>query len=182
MLCALCKAARQWFSFQVAGQQSCYSLAWLMCAVRHYVISACCPCQSVHSAESMPPPSMHANCIQTTKACAHNLQHETSETKGFPKYRVRGPAACRHLRLQSSRTGAVSSILLMGGDTDTNAAIVGGMVGALQGADSIPDSMKALVLGRSSDSPGIPRPAFLTTEALPTICQQQHRLAQHSNP
>ena len=68
----------------------------------------------------------------------------------------------------------------MGGDTDTNAAIVGGMVGALQGADGIPDSMKTPVLERGSDSPGIPRPAFLTTKALPTICQQLHRLAGDS--
>lgn len=65
----------------------------------------------------------------------------------------------------------------MGGDTDTNAAIVGGMVGALQGASSISDGMKMPVLARGSDSPGILRPAFLTTKALPTICKQLHQLA-----
>ena len=73
-------------------------------------------------------------------------------------------------------------MLLMGGDTDTNAAIVGGLIGALHGADSIPDSMKTPVLGRSIDSPGVPRPAFLTTEALPTICQHLHQLAGDSLP
>ena len=65
----------------------------------------------------------------------------------------------------------------MGGDTDTNAAIVGGMVGALHGANTIPNSMKMPVLERGVDSPGIPRPASLTTEALPVICQQLHQLA-----
>ena len=134
----------------------------------------------MHSADSMRTPSMHARCIRTTTACTHNLQPKTAEIAGSPKDRVRVLAACRHLRLQSSFIDAISSILSMGGDTDTNAAIVGGMVGALQGADGIPDSMKTPVLARGNDSPGIPRPAFLTTKALPTICHHLHRLAGDS--
>ncbi|KAL3141635.1 hypothetical protein ABBQ32_004868 [Trebouxia sp. C0010 RCD-2024] len=89
--------------------------------------------------------------------------------------------AFRHLRLQSSYTEAISSTLLMGGDTDTNAAIVGGMIGALHGASSIPEYMKMPVLARGMNSPGIPRPAFLATDALPSICQQLHQLAGGSN-
>ena len=89
--------------------------------------------------------------------------------------------ACRHLRLQSSYTEAISSILLMGGDTDTNAAIVGGLIGALHGASGIPDYMKMPVLARGVNSPGRPRPAFLATDALPTICQQLYQLAGGSN-
>lgn len=69
----------------------------------------------------------------------------------------------------------------MGGDTDTNAAIVGGMIGALHGASSIPEYMKMPVLARGMNSPGIPRPAFLATDALPSICQQLHQLAGGSN-
>lgn len=65
----------------------------------------------------------------------------------------------------------------MGGDTDTNAAIVGGMIGALHGASGIPDSMKMPVLARGINSPGISRPAFLATDALPTLCHQLYQLA-----
>ena len=100
-----------------------------------------------------------------------------SERVGCIIKHVEGRVACRHLRLQSSYTEAISGTVLMGGDTDTNAAIVGGMIGALHGAGGIPDSMKMPVLARGINSPGIPRPGFLTTEALPTICQQLHQLA-----
>ena len=132
---------------------------------------------------SVPAPSMHSKCVLTTQVfMLQDLQHKTAQNVGFPKYSMRGPAACRHLQLQSSFTDAISSVLLMGGDTDTNAAIVGGMIGALQGASSIPDSMKMPVLARGIDAEGIPRPAFLTTEALPTICKQLHQLAGDSLP
>lgn len=65
----------------------------------------------------------------------------------------------------------------MGGDTDTNAAIVGGLIGALKGASCIPESMKGPVVARDSNSPGRKRPEFLTTNALPGLCQQLHLLA-----
>ena len=67
--------------------------------------------------------------------------------------------------------------MLKGGDTDTNAAIVGGLIGALHGASAIPEYMKAPVLARDTDSPGIPRPAFLTTKTLLTVCQQLYESA-----
>lgn len=89
---------------------------------------------------------------------------------------------CRHLRLQSSYEEAISDILLKGGDTDTNAAIVGGLIGALHGASAIPEYMKAPVLARDTDSPGIPRLAFLTTKTLPTICQQLYESAGQNLP
>ena len=89
---------------------------------------------------------------------------------------------CRHLRLQSSYEEAISDILHKRGDTDTNAAIVGGLIGALHGASAIPEYMKAPVLARDTDSPGIPRPAFLTTKPLLTICQQLYGAAGQNLP
>ena len=65
----------------------------------------------------------------------------------------------------------------MGGDTDTNAAIVGGLVGALHGASGIPRYMKEPMLARDSNSPGIPRPDFLTTRTLPEVCRQLYEIA-----
>ena len=56
---------------------------------------------------------------------------------------------------------ALQDTLLQGGDTDTNACIVGGMIGALHGLDAIPADMRATVLGRKVGSPGNARPGFL---------------------
>ena len=47
-----------------------------------------------------------------------------------------------HLKRKTSYTDAITEVLLQGGDTDTNAAICGGLIGALHGASSIPDYMK----------------------------------------
>ncbi len=87
---------------------------------------------------------------------------------------------CRHLRLQSSYTDAICDVLAKGGDTDTNAAIVGGLIGALHGANAVPEEMKAPVLARDVNSPGIPRPEFLTTKALPIICRQLFEMAHET--
>lgn len=145
-----------------------------ICSVEPCILAGY-PCSCVRF--TVPALSIHARCTVTIRACTLLLHNQAAEKIGFTQGRVTGTAACRHLRLRSSYTEAISSILLMGGDTDTNAAIVGGMIGALHGASSIPDSMKTPVLSRGTDSPGIPRPGFLTTEALSTICQQLHQLA-----
>ncbi|RKO94210.1 ADP-ribosylation/Crystallin J1 [Blyttiomyces helicus] len=54
--------------------------------------------------------------------------------------------ALQHLHLRTSFEKAIEDTLLRGGDTDTNAAIVGGLVGALHGAKAIPEFMKEPVL------------------------------------
>lgn len=51
-----------------------------------------------------------------------------------------------HLRKGSEFKEALEHTLLAGGDTDTNGAIVGGMVGALVGYHGIPDEIKIPVL------------------------------------
>jgi len=71
-----------------------------------------------------------------------------------------------HLRRRTPFLQAVAETLALGGDVDTNAAIVGGMAGALHGAASIPGSMSAPVLGRGPRAPGRPRPAFLSGAAV----------------
>lgn len=54
--------------------------------------------------------------------------------------------AMHFLRTNTSFEEAIFTTLLKGGDTDTNACIVGGMMGALHGIDHIPDFMKDPVL------------------------------------
>lgn len=54
--------------------------------------------------------------------------------------------ALHFLYHNASFVDAIKATLLKGGDTDTNAAIVGGMIGALHGASHIPDYMSRPVL------------------------------------
>ena len=67
----------------------------------------------------------------------------------------------RHLLRGTAYVPALQDTLLRGGDTDTNACIVGGMIGALHGLESIPADMRAAVLERDTHSPGNARPDFL---------------------
>lgn len=65
-----------------------------------------------------------------------------------------------HLARNSSYVDAISTTLLGGGDTDTNACIVGGMVGALHGIQAIPEPMRSAVT-RCDTLKGRPRPEWL---------------------
>ncbi len=134
---------------------------------------------------TLPPTcALHMSCIYKPIPCVcmacflcntlYTAVYETHNTicKAHPFSNC-----CRHLRLQSSYEEAISNVLSMGGDTDTNAAIVGGLVGALHGHFGIPRYMKEPMLARDSNSPGIPRPEFLTTRTLPKVCQQLYELA-----
>ena len=56
----------------------------------------------------------------------------------------------------------ISAVLAGGGDTDTNACIVGGLLGALHGAKAIPEIMRIRILECDTQC-GRPRPAWLHT-------------------
>jgi len=75
--------------------------------------------------------------------------------------------AFRHLRLGTSYVEALRETLAGGGDTDTNACIVGGLVGARWGSRAIPEAMRAAVLGCDTKRGGNPRPDFLHPRTVP---------------
>lgn len=56
---------------------------------------------------------------------------------------------------------AIAETLAGGGDTDTNACIVGGLIGAAVGVDGIPENMRNSVLNCDTTMGKHPRPAFL---------------------
>lgn len=67
----------------------------------------------------------------------------------------------------------IRQVLKMGGDTDTNAAICGGILGAINGYNSIPEFMKEPVLNyeyKVEDSVGYPRPVRFTTKNVLDVC------------
>jgi hypothetical protein len=93
------------------------------------------------------------------------------------------PARCRlpPCLLPTDGRPAVDAIfdtLRRGGDTDTNAAIVGGLVGALHGTQGIPAAMSAPTLARNADSPGQRRPEFLQTKGLLELVERLYGMGQ----
>lgn len=62
--------------------------------------------------------------------------------------------AMHFLRNNTSYEDAIFTTLMKGGDTDTNACIVGGMMGALHGIHGIPDYMKDPVLRFDAEKHG----------------------------
>ena len=75
--------------------------------------------------------------------------------------------AFRHLRIGTTYVDALRETLAGGGDTDTNACIIGGLVGARWGAGGIPDAMKQAVLGCDTRRGKNPRPDMLHPRSVP---------------
>ncbi|MBI3038525.1 ADP-ribosylglycohydrolase family protein [bacterium] len=69
--------------------------------------------------------------------------------------------AFRHLFLGTSYSEAIRETLLGGGDTDTNACIVGGLIGAADGFEKIPAVMSDAVVNCDSSKGNHSRPDFL---------------------
>lgn len=86
---------------------------------------------------------------------------------GFVKYGF--VHAFRHLKNGTSYLDVIYETLMGGGDTDTNACIVGGLVGAYYGEEGIPGPIKNSIL-QCDTSKGRQRPEFLQTRVqLPVL-------------
>lgn len=99
----------------------------------------------------------------------NNVSVAYSPQIGFVK--IAFTHAFRHLLLGSDYLEAISETLLGGGDTDTNACIVGGLVGAACGSRAIPNQMKHPVLSCNTHSVNSPRPDFLSAAQAPSIVE-----------
>lgn len=74
-----------------------------------------------------------------------------------------------HLRRSSNYLTAITETLKMGGDTDTNACITGGLIGAAVGVDNIPLHMRKAVLECDTSQGKQPRPDWLSTKQIPAL-------------
>ncbi|MBX3201957.1 MAG: ADP-ribosylglycohydrolase family protein [Labilithrix sp.] len=90
-----------------------------------------------------------------------------SPLEGF--VRIAFTHAFRHLAIGTSYEEALRETLAGGGDTDTNACIVGGLVGARWGAAAIPTGMTAAVLACDTSAGANPRPAELHPRHAPEL-------------
>ena len=79
--------------------------------------------------------------------------------------------AFRHLLRGSSYMEALAETLAGGGDTDTNACIVGGLLGAACGAEAIPVGMRQAVL-ECDTSKGQQRPPFVSASQIPRLVEE----------
>jgi len=79
---------------------------------------------------------------------------------GFAKYGF--VHAFRHLKNETSYINVIFETLMGGGDTDTNACIVGGLVGAYHGEEGIPTPMKEAIF-HCDTRRGRQRPEFFQT-------------------
>lgn len=77
--------------------------------------------------------------------------------------------AFRHFFAGTPWVDALAETLGGGGDTDTNAAIVGGLLGARDGAGAIPLAMREAVLSADLTRGKNPRPEFLHPRAVPAL-------------
>ena len=93
------------------------------------------------------------------KDAANNIYTPCKPHIGFIK--IAFTHAFRHLLLGSNYENALIETLSGGGDTDTNACIVGGLIGAAVGVDNIPENMRNEVLNCDTTMGKHPRPDFL---------------------
>ncbi len=87
--------------------------------------------------------------------------------------------AFRHLVLGTDYTDALHEVLSGGGDTDTNACIVGGLLGARWGLSMIPAAMADKVLGCETRAGSNPRPADLHPRSAPDLVHTLLRATEH---
>ena len=98
---------------------------------------------------------------------------DARQQAGFVKHAF--TLAFRHLAGGSGYEEAVRHVLLAGGDTDTNAAIVGGLVGAAVGAEAIPAHMTQAVL---RCTPLRNRPPWLYPSQIPDLVDKLYHKLQ----
>lgn len=101
---------------------------------------------------------------------ANNVNISYSPYDGFVK--IAFVHAFRHLLLNSDYLSAIRETLAGGGDTDTNACIVGGLIGAACGISTIPEKMQQIVLNCNYQQGANPRPSFLHPSQVPCLIEQ----------
>ena len=79
--------------------------------------------------------------------------------------------AMHHMLHETSFRNALYQVLSCGGDTDTNACIVGGLVGARVGIEGIPEHMTLSIL-ECNTLVGRPRPDWLSTRDTKDIARE----------
>lgn len=117
---------------------------------------------------SKAQPGIESHCYREVRGWLQDAENNAdipySPHIGFVK--IAFTHAFRHLLLGSDYVTALRETLSGGGDTDTNACIVGGLIGAACGAQEIPETMQRAVLQCQHVQGHNPRPQFLHPAAV----------------
>ncbi|WP_017305549.1 ADP-ribosylglycohydrolase family protein [Spirulina subsalsa] len=152
-----------------------YGVACYCLAIAHLLKQDGDPQGAFHRAKQwLNTPKPHPNAQQEVLSWLNDAQNNHnipySPQIGFIK--IAFTHAFRHLLHSHSYLEAIRETLQGGGDTDTNACIVGGMMGALYGASSIPEPLKYGVLTSDSRQGNSPRPSFLHPQQIHDLVTQ----------
>ena len=149
-------------------------------AIRHLVLHPCESEQAYEAARSVL--SEHLGALQGEDGVSDEMGHQGDQRAGMEEVlgwlqdaregrlpaghpqagfvRIGFTFAFYHLLERTSYKEALRVTLAVGGDTDTNACIVGGLVGALHGYSALPVSMVQTLL-QCDPGKGRPRPHWL---------------------
>ena len=111
--------------------------------------------------------------IRTWIAAVENVQEEVTVNRKSGWAKIALVHGFRCLLAGMSYPQALEMIVSQGGDTDTNACIIGGLLGAAEGQEAIPSASLAAVLAFSpKEQGGIMRPTWLRPHSVfPLISQ-----------
>lgn len=156
---------------------------------------SCCDavaCYTIAIASLIRQPGARQTAVERAERWA--LSHANAEVRGWlenahldmeiPYYphtgfvKIAFTHAFRHLIKGTSFVDAIQETLLGGGDTDTNACIVGGLIGAACGAASIPKTMINPVLNYDSENGVYPRPRFVHPRQVPQLVKSLLKLTR----
>lgn len=112
-----------------------------------------------------PSSDMHFTIKQCIVASKTHMPEDFHTNMGWVAIALQN--ALLHARYSKNVANAITDTVAQGGDTDTNAAIAGALVGAIHGIDTIPDRWLAEVVNCSSGRPKM----FQTTDAF--ICARK---------
>jgi ADP-ribosylglycohydrolase len=115
----------------------------------------------------------HSDVIETLERAAHEPPAEYYHQMGWVRIAL-GNAFYQLLHAPSFEEGVIDTVR-RGGDTDTNGAIVGALMGAFYGRDGVPQQWQDSVLGcEARQAPGVrrPRPEEYWPSDVDTLAEQ----------
>ena len=99
-----------------------------------------------------------------------NLNYPYHPQAGY--VRIAFTHAFRLLIQGADYMAAMREVLEGGGDTDTNACIVGGLIGAADGIEAIPSAIVQAVIECDTSKGRHPRPDFLSSRHVPSLAER----------
>ena len=165
----LAELARKDSGLSHPNQTTCDAVACYTVAIAHLINHANDSAGAFSIAETWAKSNAGEEVNQWLDAAKKKIDVGYYPHIGFVKYGF--VHAFRHLLLGTPYIDAIQETLLGWGDTDTNACIVGGLIGAAQGCQAIPQQMQQAVIDCDT-SQGQPRPMFLSASQIPGLVQQ----------